>query len=165
MTTIRLIPIGADGSPAQAVAIVPAIAKEAMAATVSLYKRVGYVIPWIGYLALERDTVVGTCAFKSSPQAAHVEIAYFTFPGNEGRGIATAMAKALISLAHKTDPQVIVTAQTLPVENASNTVLRRLGFSFAGPVTSAEDGEVWEWHLQHEQSSDITRPTLGRVPA
>jgi hypothetical protein len=36
--------------------------------------------------AIENGQLVGTCAFKTPPKNQQVEIAYFTFPGNEGRG-------------------------------------------------------------------------------
>src|SRR5690349_6114620 len=65
--------------------------------------------PWVSYLALEGPTrrVVGTCAFKGGPDAdAAVEIAYFTFPGEESRGVATSMAAALVELAAKAAPNV-----------------------------------------------------------
>lgn len=42
---------------------------------------------------------VGTCGFKSSPDQGRVEIAYFTFPDFEGRGLATAMAGELLAIA------------------------------------------------------------------
>jgi hypothetical protein len=49
-----------------------------------------------GYLVLETDTIVGTCAFRSPPRSGEVEIAYFTLPKFEGRGFATEMARHLI---------------------------------------------------------------------
>jgi ribosomal-protein-alanine N-acetyltransferase len=54
---------------------------------------------WSGYFVIDEDTreVIGSCAFKSPPTAEGVvEIAYFTYPGFEGRGYATAMATKLI---------------------------------------------------------------------
>jgi RimJ/RimL family protein N-acetyltransferase len=50
---------------------------------------------WGSYLAYDGETPVGTCAFKTAPNAeGAVEIAYFTFPAFEGRGFATTMAAA-----------------------------------------------------------------------
>ena len=44
--------------------------------------------------------VVGSCAYKKPPtEDGIVEIAYFTFPGFERRGYATAVAAKLIRLA------------------------------------------------------------------
>jgi RimJ/RimL family protein N-acetyltransferase len=76
-----------------------------------------------------------------------VEIAYFTFPDHEGLGIATAMARELIRIARAALPDVVVTAQTLPEENASTHILRKLGFAQAGIAHDDDAGEVWEWHL------------------
>ena len=53
-----------------------------------LYGRVGFQPPWICYLAFEGERRVGTCGFKSPPHDNRVEIAYYTFPEDEGRGIA-----------------------------------------------------------------------------
>jgi RimJ/RimL family protein N-acetyltransferase len=76
-----------------------------------------------------------------------VEIAYFTFPGNEGRGIATAMAKALLGLAKRASPMIRIYAQTLPQHSASTRVLEKLGFQQTVEVDHPEDGKVWEWEL------------------
>lgn len=101
-------------------------------------------LPWIGYLAEDDGVIVGTCAFKSAPVAGHVEIAYFTFPEYERRGVATRMAQHLIDLAGR-HGAVIVRAQTLPERNPSVRILEKLGFELMGPVLHPEDGEVWEW--------------------
>jgi [ribosomal protein S5]-alanine N-acetyltransferase len=37
-----------------------------------------------------------------------------------------------------------VTAQTLPEDNASTRVLRKLGFVLKGSVIDPEEGTVWE---------------------
>src|SRR5262245_16391161 len=46
---------------------------------------------WFGYFAIEGETqqMVGACSFKGPPDDGALEIAYFTFPGFEGRGIGT----------------------------------------------------------------------------
>ncbi|MCB0165415.1 MAG: GNAT family N-acetyltransferase [Anaerolineae bacterium] len=88
---------------------------------------------------------VGTCGFKSPPENNRVEIAYFTFPDYEGKGIATQMARALVTIAVEADLRIDVAAQTLPVDSASTTILRKLGFENTGTVIHPEDGAVWEW--------------------
>ncbi|MGI8897844.1 MAG: GNAT family N-acetyltransferase [Pyrinomonadaceae bacterium] len=75
------------------------LATEVVEATTQLYRAVGYEPPWGGYLAFENGACVGSCGFKSPPQTNRVEIAYFTFPGHEARGIATQMASELIRIA------------------------------------------------------------------
>lgn len=112
---IRLVQIAHGGVPAEDLGSLPEVATEMCAATVSLYRKVGFNPPWVGYLALSGSDVVDTCSFVSQPQGGKVEIAYFTFPPFEGQGIATAMAQALIEIAGKADREIEVTARTLPV--------------------------------------------------
>ena len=102
---------------------------------------------WCGYLAVEQETalIVGTCAFKGPPRDGTVEIAYFTFPGHEGRGIGSAMAALLVSTAAESEHVTQVIAHTLPEMNASGTILTRNGFVHVGDVIDPEDGLVWRW--------------------
>jgi ribosomal-protein-alanine N-acetyltransferase len=144
---IRLIAIGSAGVPSESVPSLSKVAKEVCEKTTSLYRSVGFHLPWIGYLALSEGSIVGTCAFTSPPREGKVEIAYFTFPGFEGRGLATAMAEALIDIARQTDATVEITAQTLPEPNASHRILRKLGFELFRTVDHPDDGKVWEWRL------------------
>ncbi len=117
------------------------------AATLALSPDGEPALPWAGYLAEENGEYVGTCAFKSAPVQGKVEIAYFTFPGHEGRGIATWMAGQLIALAKH--PEVTqITAQTLKERNASTRILEKLGFDVIGTAMDHEAGEVWEWRLR-----------------
>jgi RimJ/RimL family protein N-acetyltransferase len=143
---MRLIPIGADGTPAEKVPLDETATSicEAMAA---LHQRLGYAMPWVGYLAERDGALIGTCGFKSAPENGRVEIAYGTFAGNEGKGVATEMARRLIEITRETAPDVIPYAQTLPEVNASTSILRKLGFRHLGTVHHPEDGDVWEWEL------------------
>jgi ribosomal-protein-alanine N-acetyltransferase len=100
----------------------------------------------LGYLVFEGESqqMVGTCSFKGRPLEGVVEIAYYTLPGYEGRGIATEMAKFLLDRAAGMPEVDTVVAHTLPEPNASTRVLEKIGMSFAGDGT--EDGEpVWRW--------------------
>lgn len=146
-TQLELIAITENGELAKPVPSPPQIAAEIVGATTQLYRAVGYEPPWIGYLAIENDACVGTCGFKSPPQNNRVEIAYFTFPGCESRGVATRMAAELIHMALNKMPAVTVAAQTLPEENASTSVLKKLRFGLVGRVEHPEDGLVWEWQF------------------
>jgi RimJ/RimL family protein N-acetyltransferase len=141
---VRLVPILPGGRVESDVTLVPA-AQEILQATDGLYQQVGFALPWICYIAFLDDVAVGTCGFKSAPSQGRVELAYYTFPGNEGRGVATAMAAELVAMANRTDPAVTVAAQTLPERNASHRVLEKQGFSCVGPVEHPEDGLVLEW--------------------
>jgi hypothetical protein len=106
---------------------------------------------WSGYFVVDESTreVVGSCAFKSAPtDDGTVEIAYFTYPGFEGRGYATAMAGKLIVLASRSPVVRRIVAHTLPETNASTRVLERVGMTFVGEVIDPEDGRVWRWQMQ-----------------
>ncbi|MBZ0266940.1 GNAT family N-acetyltransferase [bacterium] len=143
----KLVLITRDGTPGEPLRDLPAEAAEVLDSMRVLYRQSGYVPPWVGYLAVEEGACVGTCAFKTSPIRERVEIAYFTFPPHEGRGVATRMARALVGISRRTDPEVVVTARTLPERNASTSVLARIGFVFDGEIDDPEDGIVWEWRL------------------
>ncbi len=126
---MELIAITENGELAKPMSSTLPLAAEVVKATAQLYRTVGYEPPWVGYLAFENGACVGSCGFKSPPQINRVEIAYFTFPGNESRGIATRMASELIRIALEKTPTLIVAAQTLPEENASTSVLKKLQFA------------------------------------
>jgi RimJ/RimL family protein N-acetyltransferase len=107
--------------------------------------------------------VVGTCAFKGPPVSGRLEIAYFTFPGFEGRGIASRMAQELVALARATDPNVVIMAQTLRARSASTRILEKLGFELKGQAFHHIDGEVWERDLGSLALGDPgMHPTIGR---
>ncbi|MCH8146582.1 MAG: GNAT family N-acetyltransferase [Planctomycetes bacterium] len=151
--TVSLITIERDGTPRSYLEPLPHVALEVLRATSKLYESVGFEEPWVGYLALANATPVGTCAFKSPPRDGRVEIAYFTFPGHEGSGLATAMAAQLVVMARQNRPSVLVAAQTLPERNASHRILEKLGFRHVTTLDHPEDGTVWEWHLAPETES------------
>lgn len=142
--SIRLIEIERDGRPTENLSL-PEIASSVCASTAELYEKAGFTRPWICYLAEEGEVVTGACGFKSAPQDGRVEIAYFTFPGHERQGVATRMARELIRMARETEPGIVIIAHTLPEENASCAVLRKLGFQRAGMGHDDEVGEVWAW--------------------
>lgn len=142
---MKLIEIAQDGVPARPIDDLPDIAIEVMQATSKMYKAAGYRPPWVGYLALDEGTCVGTCAFKAPPSHERVEIAYFTFPGHEDRGIATHMARQLLEIVLTTSEGIRVLAQTLPEHNASTRVLEKLGFEKVEEFEHPDDGKVWEW--------------------
>ncbi len=108
-------------------------------------------LEWEGYFVIDERTreVVGSCAFKTPPtEEGLVEIAYFTYPGFEGRGYATSMARKLIELAGDAPDVKQVIAHTLPEPNASTRVLEKVGMNCVGEVIDPEDGRVWRWKLE-----------------
>jgi RimJ/RimL family protein N-acetyltransferase len=113
---------------------------------------------WGGYMAIdpETDEVVGSCAFKGTPAAdGTVEIAYFTYPGFEGRGYATAMASQLLALGSESPEVKRVMAHTLPMRNASTRILERIGMTLIGEVVDPDDGLVWRWETQSRGTKHV----------
>lgn len=143
--TLTLLPIDRDGALPQPGLVVAGIAADVAEATARMYQVTGFTPPWIGYLALSGEQLVGACAFKAAPADGAVEIAFFTFPGHEGQGIATGMARQLIDIAYAADRSLKVIAHTLPERNASNALLNKLGFLLLGDYEDPVEGTVWEW--------------------
>ncbi len=149
-----LVPITISGAPARTVSELPDAAREALAGTAMLYRETGFEPPWIGYLAFDAGACIGTCAFKCAPSDGRVELAYFTFPGHEGRGLATRMCRELVALARSAQPDLVITAQTLPERNASTRVLEKAGFRFSSELDHPEDGRIWEWQLDPPHATE-----------
>lgn len=63
--------------------------------------------------------------------------------------MATRMVQALLRIAFDAVPGLTIAAQTLPGENASTAVLKKLGFHFVAELEHPEDGKVWEWQLEN----------------
>ncbi|MCU0650286.1 MAG: GNAT family N-acetyltransferase [Gemmatimonadaceae bacterium] len=144
---ISLVAIDRDGTARGVALALDGVAGDVVRGTTALYDAVGFQEPWIGYIAMRDGIAIGTCAFKSPPLDGRVEIAYFTFPEFEGRGVASAMAAELVAMAQRGDPSVTVAAQTLPARNASHRILEKLGFEHVDTLEHPEDGTVWEWQL------------------
>jgi ribosomal-protein-alanine N-acetyltransferase len=144
---LRFTSVDRSGIPTDTSLVLDAAAQQACEATAALYEKVGFVPPWLGYLAVLEEAVVGICGFAAPPANRRVEIAYFTFPGFEGKGIATSMARELVDVARRADPAITVTAQTLAESNASTRILEKLGFKRSRSLIHPEEGEVWEWTL------------------
>jgi len=145
---LRLIPIDPEGKPVGVTERLPREAVEACAASAELYGLVGYVPPWIGYLAFLGEECVGTCTFKSPPRGKSVEIAYYAFPHATSGDHATGMASALMRIAFEAQPGIRLLVHTPAEEDSSTAVLSTLGFHLAGRGHDADEGEVWEWVLQ-----------------
>lgn len=111
------------------------------------YSKIGYNPPWIGYYIFADNQIAGTCGFAGKPVHNQAEIAYWTFAGFEGQGIATEACKHLIALARKAEPGITITAKTEPGNNASGSILKKLGFIYKGVVQDHEIGDAWQWEL------------------
>jgi [ribosomal protein S5]-alanine N-acetyltransferase len=149
---LTLVAIGRDGvcsdpgsELGRDLALEPGTAAAVCLATAEMYRTTGFTPPWVGYLGVLAGKVVGTCAFKAAPSDGAVEIAFFTFPGHEGRGVATSMVRQLIDIAYASDRSLRIIAHTPPERSASNAILRKVGFLLLGDWEDPVDGTVWEW--------------------
>src|ERR1700726_1194755 len=142
-----LVRCGVDGKPLESIPLVPEGVEVTYAANADLYRRVGFVEPWVSYVAVDSGTAVGGGAFVGPPRENRVEIAYFTLPEFQGRSHATRTASALVAIAREAVPGIVVIAFTLQEHNASTRILQRLGFNLFGNARDADVGDVWEWRL------------------
>jgi [ribosomal protein S5]-alanine N-acetyltransferase len=92
---VKLIAINENGIPAEPLGPLPQLARDVCDSFKQFYNSQGFTPPWTGYLAEQDGVIVGSCGFKGAPVNNRVEIAYFTFPEFEGRGLATQMARHL----------------------------------------------------------------------
>jgi ribosomal-protein-alanine N-acetyltransferase len=114
------------------------------------YPKIGFHLPWVAYLVVRQNQVVGSCSFTGQPNEGKVEIAYWTFKEFEGQSIASFACKELIKISQNADPKVIITAKTAPVHNASTRILENNQFIFTGIVQDDEIGDAWLWTLRPE---------------
>lgn len=149
---LRLIEIGLDGSPARCPGEIPPAARDVIEGTVALYEAIGFHPPWVGYLADRDGEIVGCCAFKSLPVKGQVEIACESFDAHLGRGIASEMARQLVAMARKEIPDIKILAHTPAKEDASTSILRKLGFSRGAEFLDESSERTWQWLLgpEHE---------------
>ena len=112
------------------------------------------LLGWWTHLVLvgKPPVIAGVCGYTGPPSAEGVvEIAYGTAPMFRGQGVATLAATELIQRAFRDVRVQIVCAHTLPNENASTSVLRKLGMRFVGISQDVDAGEVWRWEIRGKQ--------------
>jgi len=91
--------------------------------SIDFYKKVGFTPPWICYYVMENENLIGCAGFKGRPVNGQIEIAYGTFEKFRNQGVGTKICKALVNLSLRTDPNIRITARTLPENNFSTRVL------------------------------------------
>jgi RimJ/RimL family protein N-acetyltransferase len=143
----RLVPCARDGQPMEPIGPLPQAILDISAMSAEFYSRTVYAPPWVGYLALDGEVVVGTGGFVSPPEDNRVEIAYGSLKAHEGQGYATRTAAALISIARAERPDLEIYAKTLPEDGPSPSILKRLGFRLIGTAIDHEIGLAWAWLL------------------
>ncbi len=146
-STFELVACDSEGQPEKPVDGQSEQLRQACEGTAGLYQEIGFVPPWIGYVAVSDGRAVGGGAFVGAPDDGRVEIAYYTLTGLEGQGHASATARALVELAQREDPALVVIAKTLPENNASTRILHHLGFIQNGIVQDEDVGDAWLWEL------------------
>jgi [ribosomal protein S5]-alanine N-acetyltransferase len=103
---------------------------------------------WFGHFAVERESqcMVGVCSLKGPPVEGVVEMAYYTFPGFEGRGIGTAMAQFVLDRSRVLPDVRAIAAHTAPEHNASTRILEKIGMRFV--CEEMEEGvAIWRWQV------------------
>jgi RimJ/RimL family protein N-acetyltransferase len=123
------------------------VCQEVILATIDLYKNKGFYMPWVGYLVIDSNVVVGAAGFNGRPENNGVEISYYTFQEYEGKGYATLACKELIKIAKLQNPSLVICAKTVPEENASTRILKNNGFVYSRVVQDHEIGDAWFWKL------------------
>ena len=102
---------------------------------------------WWMQLFFDSPHLVGSGGFVGPPDDGVVEIGYEIGPEFRGRGYATAAAREMVATAFAADAHTVI-AHTMPGENPSVGVLRKVGFQHAGEVTDPDAGTVWKWQLE-----------------
>lgn len=129
--------------------------QETLQMTIDFYKRVGFSPPWICYYAKQNDELVGCAGIKGKPVNGQIEIAYGTFEKYRNQGVGTKICRILVELSIRTDPEVRITARTLPENNYSTRILQKNKFQFLGNVIDPDDGDVWEWEYKSGTDYEI----------
>ena len=70
---LDLVPIDRGGVLRGRAGPQPDVPEAICRAMATLYEQVGFEEPWIGFLAFDGDTAVGTCSFKSAPRDGKVK--------------------------------------------------------------------------------------------
>jgi RimJ/RimL family protein N-acetyltransferase len=95
---------------------------------------------WMHFFLDQDGRLVGSGGFVGPPANGVAEIGYEIAPEFRGRGYATAAARAMVAKA-RANVALVVIAHTLTHQNPSTSVLKRLGFRFAGEVPDGRAGQ------------------------
>lgn len=118
---------------------------ESLQLSINHYKEIGFEPPWIGYFVKLDGNIVGMAGYIGKPIDNKIEIAYGTVERFRQKGIGTEICRLLVVLAQRTDPDLMITAHTLPHENYSTKILKKNGFRYLGIAWDKDEGDVWEW--------------------
>ncbi|MDJ0688239.1 MAG: GNAT family N-acetyltransferase [Xenococcaceae cyanobacterium MO_188.B32] len=107
---------------------------------------------WLTHMLIvnEPRIMVGIVGYKGNPDdRGVVEIGYSIAASYQGKGLATQAARILLDRAFATGQVKVVRAHTLPKENPSTSVLKKVGMTFVGEFEDEEDGKVWRWECTY----------------
>lgn len=124
---------------------------EVLEPTYQLLKGKPSLSPWWMYIFVHRadQVLIGSGGFKGLPdEDGTVEIGYEIYAPYRQQGLATEVAKELVSFALSQPKIRNVMAHTLPEQNPSNRLLKKIGFKFDGTIQDPDDGEIWQWILK-----------------
>ena len=147
---MRLIPRTREEVRATIAALSPEVRTQVSSEWLVLLESSSEQDPWIhGFCCVNDDGVhVGLGSFKGPPVDGIVEIAYAVAPKYQGKGYATAAARALAAHAFESGEVRTVRGHTLPDGAASQRVLIKSGFRKVGEVVVPDDGLVWRFELR-----------------
>jgi len=147
--TLKLVPRTRDDVTSFLDALPAEVRKEISADWLAKFQASAFQDPWVhGFkLMLADGTLVGMGSFKGAPVDGVVEIAYSVNPEHQGKGFATAAARAMVEFAFRHGEVNKVLAHTLPGGTASQRVLAKAGFRKTGEVVDPDDGLVWRFEI------------------
>ncbi|SFC30591.1 Acetyltransferase (GNAT) family protein [Flexibacter flexilis DSM 6793] len=108
---------------------------------------------WWTYWAVHPhdQKLIGGGGYKGQPSPdGVVEIGYEIAPSYRNCGLATEMAKGLITNAFSHQNVTIILAHTLAQENPSTKVLRKCGFTMVAQLHDPNEGFIWQWQLNKD---------------
>ncbi len=104
---------------------------------------------WGAYLFIHRTDhkLVGMGGYKGRPDAqGSIELGYSVVSPYRHQGLGTEATQGMVQFAFSRPKVRQVVAHTLPVDNYSNRLLKKIGFQYDGvAIEDPEDGEVWRW--------------------
>jgi RimJ/RimL family protein N-acetyltransferase len=109
---------------------------------------------WPGYYFIhpQERALIGNGGFTGEPDdSGTVEIGFEIAPEHRNRGFATEAARAMIDYAFAHEEVRAVVAHTLAETNASNSVLRKAGMTFAAEADHPEVGKTWRWQMSRDE--------------
>lgn len=128
-------------------------AREAMPPSYEFLKSHPSAYGWWTYLFIHTadNKLIGLGGFKGVPDdSGMVELGYSIAPAYREQGLATEASRGMLDYAFSHREIRMVDAHTLPQQNASTRVLKKIGMQYVDTVIDPTDGEIWHWRLLRE---------------